>query len=143
MLVSTLQISDQKANHSSPLTILKSLNRNDVPMIRLLNFSHIRIQKISSKLQLSFSISKKAKNTASHYLLRKNIASRFLLRKNTASRCLLRKNAASRYFLRKKSDFFEQTPSEIRFFLLSFSFIDSSKPQSEQKFHQYSASHQS
>jgi hypothetical protein len=98
MLVSTLQIFDQQVNLSLLLIILKSLNRNDVPMIRLLNFSRIKIQKISSKLQLSFLISKKVKNIASRYLLRKNIA----------SRCLLR----------KKSDFFEQTPSEIRFFLL-------------------------
>ena len=120
MLVSILQIFDQRVNLSLLLIILKSLNRNDVLMIRLLNFSRIKIQKTFSKLLLSFSISKKVKNIVSRCLLRKNIALRFLLRKNIASRCLLRKNTASRCLLRKKSDFFEQTPSEIRFFSFIF-----------------------
>ena len=117
MPVSTLQIFDQRVNLSLLLTILKSLKLDDVLMIRLLNYSPIKIQKISSKLQLNFSISKKAKNIASRFLLRKNITSRFLLRKNTASRCLLRKNTASRCLLRKKSDFLERLSLEIRFFL--------------------------
>lgn len=134
MPVSTLQIFDQRVNLSLLLTILKSLKLDDVPMIRLLNFSRIRIQKISSKLQLNFSISKKAKNIASHFLLRKNIASRCLLRKNIALRCLLRKNLTSLSKHHQKSDFF---------FYYNLIILDSSKTQSEQKFHQYSACHQS
>ena len=135
MLVSTLQIFDQRVNLSLLLIILKSLNRNDVPMIRLLNFSRIKIQKISSKLQLSFSISKKTKNIASRCLLRKNIPLCVVYFVKIPLRVVyFVKNLTSLNDLSQKSDFF---------FYYNLIILDSSKPQSEQKFHQYSACHQS
>ena len=122
MLVSILQIFDQRVNLSLLLTILKSLKLDDVPMIRLLNSSRIKIQKISSKLQLSFSISKKI---SLHVIYFVKISLRVVYFVKISLRVIyFVKNLTSLSKHHQKSDFS---------FYCNLIILDSSKPQSEQK----------